>query len=74
VTTESINTQNGFEIKGELQCCTRGGSFLLAQHMSPCYSCGPWKWEPLFTTFSFQEQAAMRCFGLPHHMHLSILT
>jgi len=54
--------------------CTGGDNFFLAQPISLSYSCGPWKWEPLSTAFSCQEQAAMRCSGLLHHVHLSVPT
>ena len=59
-------------------------SFLLITYARPTAvglgNGGPWKdgtmgfTAPLSTSFNLQGHVVMRCFGLPHHMHLLVPT
>ena len=83
---ESNNTQNGFEFKKRVQVTTVPevvASFLFITNALPATGGleggGPLQSgakgfaAPLSTAFSHRGHAAMRCSGLPHHMHLLVL-
>jgi len=87
VPPESNNTQKGFEFKKRVPETTVpevAASFLFITNALPMTAGleggGPW-WSgakgfaaPLSTAFSHRGNAAMRCSGFPHHMHLLVPT
>jgi len=52
--TESNNTQNGFEFKKRVPVTIvpEVAASFFVQHISFSYSCGPWRWKLLSTAFS----------------------